>query len=214
LRSLNQLCFLSYHPGRRSLWPSLLVEFAIRKCNLKFPLIVTASPRMVLVPPFTFPVINPGIAIISDCDESQKKIILGARMKRHLVCSRWPVQNPGLTFALIFDDKQIKYPFSSVQLTPNPERSENIFNCLQFVWSDQIGTQGKWIIRAGSIANHITISYLYSVFTYLGTVDRRIRAKLTTESNFPESRIMHTPFQKNSSRCHKTCRFPFSLALK
>ncbi len=82
------------------------------------------------------------------------------------------------------------------------------------------GGMWNWILlgvlvkRAEAIANHITISCLYSIFTYLGTVDRRIRAKLTTKYNFPESRIMHTPFQKKLKSMPQNMPISFLASFK
>jgi hypothetical protein len=51
--------------------------------------------------------------------------------------------------------------------------------------------------RAEAIANHITISCLYSVFTYLGTLEISLRAKLTSRVKFTESNNYVFPSHKN-----------------
>ena len=65
------------------------------------------------------------------------------------------------------------------------------------VWSvkQSAGILGK---RAEATANHITISYFYSVFTYLGTLEISLRAKLTSRFKFTESNNDVFPSHKTS----------------
>ena len=59
-----------------------------------------------------------------------------------------------------------------------------------------MGIFGKW---ADNLANHITISCLYSVFTYLGTLKQSVRAKTKFDSILQSRFNASLPSHKNSN---------------